>query len=76
VNGFFTRARHVKGNAALALRVLQNRVHFAEAYHLTVGPKQRVCGFRIGKGVTGGLQQATGLQLRCLEGVLLNQQAA
>jgi len=73
VNGFLPRAGHVKGNATLALRVLQNRVHFPESYHLTVRAQQSVGRVRVGKRVRRGLQQATGLQFGRLVGVLVCQ---
>jgi len=73
VNGFLPRAGHVKGNATLALRVLQNRVHFPESYHLAVRAQQSVGRVRVGKRVRRGLQEATGLQFGRLVGVLVCQ---
>ena len=58
MNGFFTRTRHVKADAALALRMEENTVHLAESDELSVGAQKRIRG-RVVEWKDRLVQQAT-----------------
>jgi hypothetical protein len=56
VNGFFATTRHVERDATLSLSILQERIHFFQAKHLSMSAQQRILGGHVGKLVGCGMQ--------------------
>ena len=73
VNGLLAAVGHVERDPALALGVLEDLVHLADADHLPVRPEQGVVGPDVGVLVLGAPEQFGGEEVRGEVGVLQHQ---